>query len=83
MAQLFGAFLYGGNNLFSAHSLLLIEWWSTLPRGHGKMQVAEKTRANSQKPRAGFVFAKYQWPKANSRVFWFFRLIASCQLLAA
>jgi hypothetical protein len=69
MAQLFGAFLYGGNNLFSAHSLLLIEWWSTLPRGHGKMQVAEKTRTNSQKPRAGLVLAKYQRPKANSRVF--------------
>jgi hypothetical protein len=32
------------------------------------MQVAEKTRANSQKPRAGLVLAKYQRPKANSRV---------------
>jgi hypothetical protein len=47
------------------------------------MQIAEKTRANSQSPRAGLVLAKYQRPKANSRFFWFFRLIASCQLLAA
>jgi hypothetical protein len=45
------------------------------------MQVAEKTRANSQSPRAGLVLAKYQRPKAG--FFLVFRLIASCQLLAA
>jgi len=49
VANVFGALLDNGDHFFFAHSLLLVEWWSTLPQGRRKMQVAENTRAKGQR----------------------------------